>query len=206
MSGLVRGADGRHRCPWTGSDPLYLHYHDKEWGRAELGDAPLYEKIALEGFQAGLSWITVLRKREAFRRHFAGFDPERVARFGPRHISKILGDPAVIRHRGKIESAINNARRTVEAIEEKGSLAALVWPFAPGPQRAPRRVDELPAETGESKALGKELKRRGWTFVGPTTMYAFMQSMGMVNDHLVDCHSRAACERTRGPALRRYSG
>lgn len=205
MSDVVVGGDGVRRCRWPGEDALYIGYHDTEWGHAEEEDAALFEKVALEGFQAGLSWITVLRKREAFRKHFAGFDPEKVARFGERQIGKMLADPAIIRHRGKIESAINNARCTVAAIEEHGSLAALIWPFAPRTSPAPRGFGDLAAETPASAALSKELKRRGWTFVGPTTMHAMMQALGMVNDHLVGCQARAECERLRRPVARRYS-
>ncbi len=204
MTDLIVGEDRRRRCRWPGADPLYVGYHDTEWGRAEEGDAALYEKLALEGFQAGLSWITVLRKREAFRSHFADFDPVRVSRYGEREISRMLADPAVIRHRGKIESAVNNARRALEAIERHGSLAAMVWRFAPWPARAPRRLADLAAVTAESQALSRELKQRGWTFVGPTTVYAFMQAMGMVNDHLVGCHARAACEQRRRQTCGRY--
>lgn len=205
MSDVVIGGDGVRRCRWPGEDGLYVDYHDTEWGRPEEGDAALLEKVALEGFQAGLAWITVLRKREAFRKHFAGFAPEKVARFGERQITKMLADPAIIRHRGKIESAINNARRAVAAIDEQGSLANLFWPFAPRAATAPRDFGDLAAVTPASIALSKELKRRGWTFVGPTTMHAMMQAMGMVNDHLVGCHVRAQCERLRRPVARRYS-
>lgn len=204
MTDLVAAGSGRQRCSWPGNDPLYVGYHDREWGRPEQDDAALLEKVILEGFQAGLSWITVLRKREAFRTHFRGFDPEKVARFGVRQVDRMLADPGVIRHRGKIESAINNARRAVETIEQDGSLAALLWPFAPGDLPVPRRIAQLPAIRPEAIALSKELKRRGWTFVGPTTMYAMMQAMGMVNDHLEGCHARPACERSRKAVRRRY--
>lgn len=205
MSDVVVGEDGVRRCRWPGEDALYVGYHDTEWGRPEEDDAALLEKVALEGFQAGLAWITVLRKREAFRKHFVGFEPEKVARFGERQISRMLGDPAIIRHRGKIVSAINNARCAVAAIDEHGSLANLFWPFAPTAGAAPRDFGDLAAVTPASTALSKELKRRGWTFVGPTTMHAMMQAMGMVNDHLVGCQVRAECERMRRPMLSRYS-
>ena len=204
MTDVRRGPDGRQRCWWPGDDPLYVDYHDAEWGRPEETDAALLEKVILEGFQAGLSWITVLRKRAAFREHFDGFDPETVARYGARQVKRMLGDPAIIRHRGKIESAINNARCAVETIDELGSLAALIWPFAPGDRPTPRAAGDLPALTEEATALSKALKRRGWSFVGPTTMYAMMQSMGMVNDHLDGCHARAACESRRRTVRRRY--
>jgi DNA-3-methyladenine glycosylase I len=204
VSDLVVGADRRRRCPWPGEDDLYLEYHDTEWGRAEESDAAFFEKLALEGFQAGLSWITVLRKRAAFRQHFAGFDPQAVAKFGERHIARMLADPRIIRHRGKIESAIGNARRCLEVIDEFGSMAAYVWPFAPKPARAARSLADLEAVTPASTALSKDLKRRGWTFVGPTTIHAFMQAMGMVDDHLAGCFARPECERLRRPVVGRY--
>jgi len=204
VTDLITGGDGRRRCAWPGEDFLYLEYHDTEWGRPGESDPALFEKLALEGFQAGLSWITVLRKREAFRQHFAGFDPATVARFGERQIAAMLADPGIIRHRGKITSAIGNARRALEVIEEFGSLAAYVWPFAPKPTRAPRSFADLMAVTPASTALSKDLKRRGWTFVGPTTIHAFMQAMGMVDDHLSGCWVRAECEQLRRPVMTRY--
>lgn len=190
MSDLLVGSDGLRRCAWPGDDPLYLSYHDEEWGRPEHDDHRLYEKIVLEGFQAGLSWITVLRKREAFREHFKGFDPVVVAGFDERDIERMLGDARIIRHRGKIESAINNAQRTLDLQAEVGSLAEHLWSFAPKRRRAPRSFADLPAVSDESTALSKDLKKRGFSFVGPTTMYALMQAMGMVDDHLVGCVSR----------------
>lgn len=204
MSDLRTGADRWQRCAWPGEDELYLRYHDAEWGRPVESDARLLEKIALEGFQAGLSWITVLRKREAFREHFSGFDPEVVAGFGERQIGAMLADPAVIRHRGKIESAIGNARRALEMIDEWGSLAAFMWPYAPAPTSAPTGFGDMQATTAASTALSKDLKRRGWTFVGPTTLHAFMQAVGMVDDHLAGCFARSECERLRKPVLARY--
>ena len=205
--GLVRHPDGTVRCWWAGTDPLYLQYHDDEWGRPVTDDNRLFEKICLEGFQAGLSWLTILRKREAFRRAFAGFDIARVARFNGRDVARLLQDEGIVRHRGKIESTINNARRAAAVSDEFGSLAAYVWRWEPSAASRPRRVtrDALMrlGVTPESTALGKDLKRRGWTFVGPTTVYAFMQAMGLVNDHLEGCVSRsiveAARERTRAP-------
>jgi DNA-3-methyladenine glycosylase I len=192
--GVVRGEDGVARCAWGASTPEYAAYHDGEWGFPVADDARLFEKLALEGFQSGLSWLTILRKREAFRRAFAGFDPERVARFGARDVERLLGDAAIVRHRGKIESTVNNARRCLELREEAGSLAAFVWRFEPGPAARPERVTwaavaEL-AQTAESRALARELKRRGWTYVGPTTVYAFMQAVGLVNDHVEGCAAR----------------
>ena len=199
--GLIRHGDDVSRCWWAGSDPLYLRYHDDEWGRPLSDDNRLFEKICLEGFQAGLSWLTILRKREAFRRAFAAFDVSRVARFGSRDITRLLDDSGIVRHRGKIESAINNARRAEELIGEHGSLAAYVWRWEPDAHARPRQLTKAAlmelAITPESKALSKDLKRRGWTFVGPTTMYAFMQAVGLVNDHLEGCASRAAVETAR---------
>ena len=189
------------RCWWAGTDPLYVKYHDEEWGRPVNDDARLYEKICLEGFQAGLSWITILRKRENFRKAFAGFDPAKVARFTARDVTRLLKDAGIVRHRGKIESAINNARRTLELQEEFGSLSNYVWQFEADHADRPKRITmealKKMATSPASTALSKDLRKRGWTFVGPTTMYAFMQSMGLVNDHLHDCPSRSDCERAR---------
>ena len=199
--GLIRSADGLTRCWWPGEDPLYLRYHDDEWGTPVSDDHRLFEKICLEGFQAGLSWITILRKRENFRSAFAGFDIDRVARFGARDVNRLLGDAGIIRHRGKIESAINNARRAADLRDECGSLAAYFWRWEPDVRTRPTRVTRPAllqlATTAESIALSKDLKRRGWSFVGPTTIYAFMQAMGLVNDHLEGCASRSKVERAR---------
>lgn len=199
--GLVLGEDGRPRCWWGVSTPDYAAYHDAEWGRPVTDDRRLFEKICLEGFQAGLSWLTILRKRESFRRAFAGFDFTRVARFGKRDVTRLLGDPGIVRHRGKIESTIGNARRACDLVEERGSLAAYFWSFEPDPASRPRRMTRAAlaklAASAESKALSKDLKRRGWTFVGPTTVYAFMQAMGLVNDHLEGCAARHEVERLR---------
>jgi DNA-3-methyladenine glycosylase I len=183
------------------SAPDYVAYHDQEWGRPTADDVRLFEKVCLEGFQAGLSWLTILRKRAAFRRSFAGFDPEAVARFGARDVKRLLADAAIVRHRGKIESAIRNARRACEVRDEFGSLAAYFWRFEPGASTRPKRLTwpvlrEM-ATTPESIALSKDLRRRGWTFVGPTTMYAFMQAVGIVDDHLDGCAIRAEVERWR---------
>ena len=204
MTGPSRGADGLIRCGWSGDDPLYVAYHDDEWGRGEGDDHRLFEKIVLEGFQAGLSWLTVLRKRERFRRVFAGFDPEVVAGYGEQEIEALLEDAGIIRHRGKIEAAIGNAGRALEMIEEHGSLSSYLWGYASEGGPAPRSLEDLPAQTAASEALSTDLKRRGWRFVGPTTMYAFMQAMGLVNDHLDGCFARAECERSRRPLLERY--
>lgn len=203
MSDLVTGHDGRTRCAWSGGDALYDAYHDEEWGRAATGDRQLLEKIVLEGFQAGLAWITILRKRERFRQVFAGFDPAVVATYGEQDVLRLLDDAGIVRHRGKIEAAINNAGRALETIDEFGSLAAYVWPRAStGP--APSSLADLAATTEASIDLSKDLKRRGWKFVGPTTMYAFMQAMGLVNDHLTGCWARQACEAERAPVLESF--
>ena len=192
MMKLVVAADGEPRCAWGASAPDYLDYHDREWGFPVADDRRLFEKICLEGFQAGLSWLTILRKREGFRKAFAGFDFEKVARFGPKQVERLVTDAAIVRHRGKIESTINNARRACELVGERGSLAAYFWSFEPRGARRP-----LESESEESRALSKDLKRRGWTFVGPTTMYAFMQAMGLVDDHVEGCAVRAAAEQAR---------
>lgn len=189
------------RCPWCGTDPLYVKYHDKEWGRPVRDDGRLFEKLVLEGFQAGLSWITILRKRENFRAAFDGFDIEKVARYDSRKVQRLLKDPGIVRHRGKIESAINNARRASELIDEAGSLAAFVWRYEPDPSTRSQNLtwDSLSSlgKTAESTALSKDLKRRGWSFVGPTTVYAAMQAMGLVNDHIETCALRSEVERRR---------
>jgi DNA-3-methyladenine glycosylase I len=199
--GLVRHADGVPRCWWAGSDPLYLGYHDTEWGRPVTDDNRLFEKICLEGFQAGLSWLTILRKREAFRHAFAGFDIVRVAKFGARDVDRLLKDSGIVRHRGKIESTINNARCAAALSAEYGSLAEYVWKWEPETKSRPHRLTKRAlmglGVTSASTALSKDLKRRGWTFVGPTTMYAFMQAMGLVNDHIEGCASRSAAEAAR---------
>ncbi len=189
------------RCAWCGSDPLYVRYHDTEWGFRVRDDTRLFEKLSLEGFQSGLSWLTILRKRENFRRAFSGFDPERIARFGARDVARLLRDEGIVRHRGKIESVINNSRRCAEVQDEFGSLAAFVTRYEPDPKSRPRQLTwaklrTMPS-TPESTALSKELKGRGWMFVGPTTAYAFMQAMGLVNDHVHGCTIRARAERQR---------
>ena len=201
MEGLARGDDGVARCWWGDSAPEYRAYHDSEWGFPVSDDRRLFEKLCLEGFQSGLSWLTILRKRDGFRRAFAGFDFERVASFGRKDVERLLADPSIVRHRGKIEATVNNAQRATELVEAEGSLAAYVWRFEPDPATRPRRLtyDEVLrlGETPDSRALAKDLKRRGWRFVGPTTVYAFMQAMGLVNDHLQGCDTRAPAERAR---------
>jgi DNA-3-methyladenine glycosylase I len=202
--GLVAGSDGRKRCWWPGSDPLYVGYHDKEWGRPVKDDRRLFEKLCLEGFQSGLSWLTILRKRENFRAAFAGFDFDRIAKFEAREVDRCLADAGIVRHRGKIESVINNAKRTRELIDAEGSLAAFIWRYEPDPKSRPNRIvrDGILPIAPESTALSKELRRRGWSFVGPTTVYAFMQSMGLVNDHLHGCFCRDDVEAERRAFVR----
>jgi DNA-3-methyladenine glycosylase I len=196
-TGLRRGTDGIVRCSWCGDDPLYVRYHDTEWGVPVTEDRRLFEKLSLEGFQAGLSWITILGKRERFREAFAGFDPALVARFGARDVARLLRDEGIVRHRGKIEAVIHNARRYAALLESEGSLGDLIWKHRPAkrPQRVVR--SGIPAITPESIALSKGLKSRGWRFVGPTTMYALFQAMGLVNDHLTGCFRRAPIARMR---------
>ncbi|HWH84468.1 MAG TPA: DNA-3-methyladenine glycosylase I [Burkholderiaceae bacterium] len=194
-AGLFRGADAALRCRWCEASAAYQHYHDHEWGFPVTDDRRLFEKLCLEGFQAGLSWLTILNKREAFRAGFANFEAERVARFKEADVTRLLGDAGIVRHRGKIESTINNAKRVIELRAEFGSLAAYAWRYEPAARSRPKRLTHaaLKATTtsAESIAMSKDLKRRGWTFVGPTTVYAFMQAMGLVNDHLEGCHARA---------------
>jgi DNA-3-methyladenine glycosylase I len=191
---LRTGTDGITRCSWCGDDPLYVHYHDDEWGRGVTDDTRLFEKLCLEGFQSGLSWLTILRKREHFRAAYRGFDIPTVAAFGDDDVARMLGDAGIVRHRGKIESSINNARRALELIEREGSLNDFVRSFTPdAPHRPAESTMPLPAFSPASTALSKELKRRGWSFVGPTTVYAFMQAMGLVNDHFEECFARPAC-------------
>lgn len=206
---LMIAGDPPVRCAWAGDQADYVAYHDDEWGRPVADDVRLYEKICLEGFQSGLSWLTILRKRENFRVGFAGFDFRKVAGFGEDDVQRLLADAGIVRHRGKIESTINNARRAVELVEEAGSLAAFIWSFEPKPAERPDRFDRDTlmriTKSDASTALSKALKKRGWSFVGPTTMYAFMQSVGIVNDHVEDCCCRAVCEAARS-AFRRPGG
>jgi DNA-3-methyladenine glycosylase I len=190
---LIVGEDGEARCWWGASSPEYVAYHDTEWGFGVADDHRLFEKLCLEGFQAGLSWLTILRKRENFRAAFASFDPALVVDFDQHDVDRLLGDAGIIRHEGKIRSTINNAGRALALADEFGSLAAYFWQhveFGPAPT-------EIAATTEASKAISKDLKRRGWTFVGPTTVYAFMQAMGLVNDHLTECWVRGPAEDHR---------
>jgi DNA-3-methyladenine glycosylase I len=191
---LARDADGRLRCWWASSDPDYVRYHDEEWGFPVGADDTLFEKLCLEGFQAGLSWLTILRKRPAFREAFSQFHIETVATYGDAEIEQLLANAGIVRHRGKIVSTINNARRALEVSGEFGSLGAYLWRWEPG---ADGRRELGGSVTPESTALSKDLKRRGWTFVGPTTAYAFMQAMGLVNDHVAGCWRRPAAEAAR---------
>jgi DNA-3-methyladenine glycosylase I len=198
------------RCWWAGNDPLYIDYHDREWGFPVRDDRRLFEKICLEGFQAGLSWRTILGKREAFRTGFANFEFGRVVQFTQRDIDRLVADAAIVRHRGKIESVCNNARRALELVDEFGSLAAYFWRFEPSAGSRPKRITRdilaaMPTST-ESIGLSKDLKRRGWTFVGPTTVYAFMQAMGLVNDHVHDCPTRVHALQAREAFERPRSG
>ena len=204
--GSILGSDGVRRCWWCGDDEEYLAYHDDEWGRPVTEDRRLFEKICLEGFQSGLSWLTILRKRENFRRAFCDFDMRAVAEFGPVDVERLLQDAGIVRHRGKIESTINNAKRALALQDEFGSLAAYFWRHEPDPSSRPKVLDRQTlgtlGKTPESTALSKDLKRRGWSFVGPTTVYAFMQAMGMVNDHLAGCATRPIVEAARDALTR----
>jgi DNA-3-methyladenine glycosylase I len=191
---LVVGADGRARCVWGAASPEYERYHDEEWGRVVHGETELFERITLEAFQSGLSWITILRKREGFRAAFAGFDAEQVAAFTDSDVARLLADPQIVRNRAKISAAVMNARAVLEVRDAvDGGLDALIWSFAPEPGRpAPRALGDVPATTPESTALARALKRYGFGFVGPTTAYAAMQACGLVNDHFEGCHARAS--------------
>ena len=199
--GVRAGADGIRRCWWCVGDPLYESYHDLEWGRPVADDVRIFEKLCLEGFQSGLSWLIILRKRENFRRAFRSFDVDVLARFTARSVDRLMLDAGIVRNRAKIEATINNARRCRELLEEVGSLAAYVWSFEPAPKTRARKLDwsaltQL-GDSPEAKALSKDLKRRGWSFVGPTTVYSTMESVGLVNDHVEGCHFRREVERDR---------
>ena len=185
--GAVVGADGLARCPWGLSAPEYIAYHDEEWGRPVRDDVGIYERLCLEAFQSGLSWLTILRKREGFRKAFDGFQPDKVAAYGQADVDRLMGDTAIVRNRAKIEATIDNARA---ALELPGGLAELCWRYADPGAPAPRTLADVPAGTAGSRALAKELKKHGLRFVGPTTAYALMQACGLVNDHLADCHAR----------------
>lgn len=194
---IIPGMPEGTRCPWAGSDPLYVAYHDEEWGVPSRDERHLFEMLVLEGAQAGLSWLTVLRKREGYRKAFAGFDPRRVARFGPPDVERLLADPGIVRNRLKVESAIGNARAYLDLQVEAGSFAAWLWGFVDGRpvQNAPREMREVPAKTPLAERISKELLRRGFRFVGPTIVYAYLQAVGVVNDHLVGCPRHRAVAR-----------
>jgi DNA-3-methyladenine glycosylase I len=195
-------ADGLYRCAWAGVDPLYVAYHDEEWGVPEYDDRALYEKLILDGFQAGLSWITILRKRENFRRAFDGFAPEVIARYGKKKIEALMQDAGIVRNRAKIEGAIASARGYLEITEKGPGFSALLWDFVDGRPKVNRfrSMSQVPNESAASRAMSKELSSRGFKFVGPTIVYAFMQAVGMVNDHVVKCHRHDAVIRLSRPA------
>lgn len=205
-AGLILGADGKPRCGWHGGHEDYRAYHDEEWGRPVADDRTLFEKICLEGFQSGLSWLTILRKRENFRAGFANFEYRKVAEFGAADVERLVQDAGIVRHRGKIESTINNAKRAGALVQEAGSLAAYFWAHEPALDTRPARIDQATlrtlGKTAASTALSKDLKKRGWSFVGPTTVYAFMQAMGLVNDHLEGCFIRPIVEQERASFTR----
>jgi DNA-3-methyladenine glycosylase I len=206
VPGITVAEDGVPRCWWAGTDPMYRRYHDAEWGRPVDDDGRLFEKLCLEGFQAGLSWLTILRKRENFRHAFADFDPATVARFTGADVGRLMDDAGIVRNRAKIESTINNARRCGEIVKEFGGFSQYVWSFEPAPtvRQVPDREALMEVtKTTESIAMSKDLKRRGWSFVGPTTVYAFMQAVGLVNDHLEGCAARVEVERQRQAFTRR---
>jgi len=195
MSTTIVGLDGKPRCRWCSAAPEFLHYHDTEWGFPVSDDRRLFEKLSLEGFQAGLSWRTILAKRENFRAAFHGFDFDRIARFGSRDLERLLKNEGIVRHRGKIEAVINNAQRARELVKREGSLAAFVWRYEPDKKQLAK--PQSASTSSESSALSKALKEQGWKFVGPTTVYAFMQAMGLINDHVEDCIIRSKTERAR---------
>lgn len=192
MTDTSDGPDGRPRCSWALTSPDYLEYHDKEWGRVVHGDVPLFERLTLEAFQSGLSWLTILRKRNGFRKAFDGFEPAAVAAYGEADFQRLLADPGIVRNQAKITAAITNARALLRLRESAGdgALDQLIWSHAPAPKPAPRSLSDVPSSTPESAALAKALKRHGFAFVGPTTAYATMQAVGVVNDHLLTCAAR----------------
>ena len=195
MSKTILGPDGKPRCHWSGATPEYLAYHDTEWGFPVDDDRRLFEKLSLEGFQSGLSWRTILMKRENFRAAFHDFDIDRIARFGERDVARLLKDAGIVRHRGKIEAVINNAKRARELVKQEGSLAAYIWRYEPDAKKGAK--PQTASTSAESIALSRDLKKQGWAFVGPTTVYAFMQAMGLIDDHVEDCVIRAKAERAR---------
>ena len=200
MSPPLLHPDGLKRCPWPKLDPFYVAYHDEEWGVPEYDDRALYEKLILDGFQAGLSWITILRKRENFRAAFDGFEPEKIARYTPKKVERLMQDAGIVRNRMKIEGTINSARAYLEVMEKGPGFSKLLWDVVDGKPKVNnfRSTKQVPAETPLSKQISKELAGRGFKFVGPTIVYAFMQAVGMVNDHLVTCHRHTACTKLAG--------
>jgi len=205
MSAAISHHDGLKRCPWPKQDALYVAYHDEEWGVPEYDDRALYEKLVLDGFQAGLSWITILRKRENFRRAFDDFEPEKIARYPKRKIERLMQDAGIVRNRAKIEGAVTSARAYLKIMESGPGFSSLLWDFLDGePKRNNfRSIKQVPTETDISRKMSKELIGRGFKFVGPTIVYAFMQAVGMVNDHLVSCHRHAACAKLAKSTTRR---
>ena len=201
MSVALSHPDGLTRCPWPKLDPLYVAYHDDEWGVPELDDRALYEKLMLDGFQAGLSWITILRKRENFRRAFSEFQPEKIARYTPKKIERLMQDEGIVRNRAKIEGTVLSARAWLDVMDKGPGFSQLLWDFVDGRPKVNRyrSTKQIPAETAISQKMSKELARRGFKFCGPTIVYAFMQAVGMVNDHLVTCYRHAVCARLPGP-------
>lgn len=195
MTSTISGPDGKTRCRWCAAAPEFLHYHDTEWGFPVDDDFRLFEKLSLEGFQAGLSWRTILAKRENFRRAFHGFDYNKIAKFTGKDVARLLQDEGIVRHRGKIEAVINNAQHAVELAKQGGSLAAYVWQFEPHPKYV--AAQQTASTSAESVSLSKALKKQGWKFVGPTTVYAFMQAMGLINDHVEGCVVRGKAESSR---------
>jgi DNA-3-methyladenine glycosylase I len=195
MSGTILGPDGKPRCRWCGAAPEFFDYHDTEWGLPVGDDHRLFEKLCLEGFQSGLSWRTILAKRENFRAAFDNFDFDKIARYARRDVDRLLKDEGIVRHRGKIEAVVNNARRARELVKQEGSLAAFIWRYEPDAAQLPK--PQTASTSAASLALSKDLKKQGWKFVGPTTVHAFMQAMGLVNDHVEDCAIRAKVERAR---------
>lgn len=204
MSGSKLHTDGLLRCPWPGEDPLYLAYHDREWGVPDYDDRALFEKLILDGFQAGLSWITILRKRDNFRKAFDDFDPEKIARYNARKVASLMNDAGIVRNRAKIEGAVNSAKSWLEIMEKGPGFSKLLWDINGGNPRVNqfKTTKSVPAETPVSRAMSKELSQRGFKFVGPTIVYAFMQAVGMVNDHLVSCHCHETCQHAKRPKKR----
>ncbi len=202
----IEHADGKTRCIWPGTDPLYVAYHDREWGVAEFDDRALYEKLMLDGFQAGLSWITILRKRDNFRKAFVGFEPEKIARFSEKKVATLMQDAGIVRNRSKIEGAINSAKSYLDIMEKGPGFAPLLWGYVDGAPKVNhfKTKAQIPAETPLSRTVSKDLIQRGFKFVGPTIVYAFMQAVGMVNDHVVTCHCHARCETFGHKAARAF--